>query len=63
MGSPLRDRLGGAADEVTMAAYLLQQGGRPVGSGQTALLASHTRQPAAVPAGPNVLFQGSGSKG
>ena len=30
---------------VTMAAYLLQQGGQPVGSGQTALLASHIRQP------------------
>ena len=38
----------------TMAAYLVQQGGQPVGSGQTALLTSHPSDHAAALAGPNV---------
>lgn len=33
----------------TMAAYSVQEGGQPVGSGQTALLASHIRPPSSSP--------------
>jgi hypothetical protein len=39
---------------VTMAAYLVQQGGQPVGSIQTALLTTHASDHATALAGPNV---------